>query len=72
MFEGFAKRTIEVGDGVEIAFVAAGQGADGLMAKLFDIPAEWRRRATIRARRVAAGRAFLPGHFAEETAEVLV
>ena len=47
-------------------------GADGLMAKLFDIPAEWRRRATnVRGASLPGGH-FFPDALPDETAEVLI
>lgn len=47
-------------------------GADGLMARLFDIPAEWRRRAAnVRAASLPGGHSF-PDLLPNETAEILM
>jgi haloacetate dehalogenase len=47
-------------------------GANGLMAKLFDIPAEWRKRAAnVKAASLPGGH-FFPDHMPRETAEALV
>jgi haloacetate dehalogenase len=46
-------------------------GANGLMAKLFDIPAEWRKRAAhVRAESLSGGH-FFPDLMPRGTAEVL-
>jgi haloacetate dehalogenase len=46
-------------------------GANGLMAKLFDIPAEWlKRAANMRAASLPSGH-FFPDLMPRETAEVL-
>ncbi len=47
-------------------------GADGLMAKLFDIPAEWRRRAANVRDALLPGGHFFPDVLPKETADVLV
>ncbi len=47
-------------------------GADGFMAKLFDIPAEWRRRAANVRSASAPGGHFFPDVLPNETADVLV
>lgn len=47
-------------------------GVDGLMAKLFDIPAEWRRRAANVRRASLPGGHFFPDILPEEAADVLV
>ena len=47
-------------------------GANGLMAKLFDIPAEWRKRAeNVRAASLPSGH-FFPDLLPRETAETLI
>ncbi len=47
-------------------------GADGQMAKLFDIPAEWRRRcANVQSASLPGGH-FFPDQFPEETAREVV
>ena len=47
-------------------------GANGLMAKLFDIPAEWRKRgANVKAASLPGGH-FFPDHLPRETAEALI
>ena len=53
MFEGFAKRTIEVGDGVLIAFVSAGEGPPALL--LHGFPQTHAMWARIAPKIVAAG-----------------
>jgi len=47
-------------------------GADGLMAKLFDIPAEWRKRAANVRKAALPGGHFFPDHRPYETGEILI
>ena len=47
-------------------------GANGLMAKLFDIPAEWRKRAANVRQASLPGGHFFPDHRPNETAEILI
>jgi len=47
-------------------------GANGLMAKLFDIPAEWRRRASDVRSATLPGGHFFPDLLPRETAEALI
>jgi len=47
-------------------------GANGWMAKLFDIPAEWRKRAANVRQASLAGGHFFPDHDPAKTAEILI